>query len=352
VFDVAALPIKGKSGDVNLDLALVAELGRIKGIIPVNPGFQYIEENSPNAYAISETLIPGTKGTVLLGLKLVSFFMKSQNGGASVAGVCAHECGHIYQYFSSYAERFATDNNGRILRELHADFIAGYYMGRRKEYTANHVKLFSRTLFDVGTYDFANPQYHGSPALRATSMEAGYHQAATGVTFADATAKGEAYVRCIAGPIWYRLIQSQGQGVCMLSILSSTANAQQLPDPPSITNPTSGSNIAGFFSTRTPYEFWLTCVIGLTGLLIMGLLIWSMRRSEHIRPEDISRPIIVITVIIGTLILVTAGYSNEQIAPAFGLFGTIIGYMLGRLAQRPSTASTKTDGVTNGEHQS
>jgi hypothetical protein len=176
--------------------------GRIERIIPVNPGFQYVEEtNSPNAWAIPETLISGTKGTVLIGLKLIAFLMQSQNGGASVAGVCAHECGHIYQYSSGAAERFGTTDYGRILRELHADFIAGYYMGRRKEYTADHVRLFSRTLFDVGTYDFANPQYHGSPALRATSMEAGYHQAATGVAFADAAIKGEAYVRCITGPI-------------------------------------------------------------------------------------------------------------------------------------------------------
>jgi hypothetical protein len=35
---------------------------------------------------------------------------------------------------------------------------------------------------------------------------------------------------------------------------------------------------------------------------------------------------------------VKAGYSNEQIAPAFGLFGTIIGYILGRLSPRDSAA--------------
>ena len=32
---------------------------------------------------------------------------------------------------------------------------------------------------------------------------------------------------------------------------------------------------------------------------------------------------------------ITAGYTNEQVAPAFGLFGTIIGYMLGRMNQPP-----------------
>jgi hypothetical protein len=201
VFNIAALPTKGKSGNPDLDEALIVELGRITKIIPVNPGFQYVEEPSANAFAIPQALIPGTTGTVLIGLKLVSLFMQTKNGGATIAGVCAHECGHIYQYFSEYEEHFeSSGKKGYILRELHADFIAGYYMGKRKNYTADQVKLFSRTLFDLGNYDFANPDFHGSPALRATSMEAGYHLAVTDVAFRDAVAIGEAYVRNIGGP--------------------------------------------------------------------------------------------------------------------------------------------------------
>ena len=69
---------------------------------------------------------------------------------------------------------------------------------------------------------------------------------------------------------------------------------------------------------------------------------WSVGRTQNHRPEDATRPIIIVTVIIGTLILVTAGYSNEQIAPAFGLFGTIIGYILGRLTQPPATEPAST----------
>ncbi len=36
-------------------------------------------------------------------------------------------------------------------------------------------------------------------------------------------------------------------------------------------------------------------------------------------------------IIISTLFLITAGYSNNQIAPAVGLLGTIAGYLLGRI---------------------
>lgn len=122
-----------------------------------------------------------------------------------------------------------------------------------------------------------------------------------------------------------------------VALLPVEVMAQQLPSSPSLLqNPSTGGNLPQFLSARTPFEFWLTCVIALLGLLIIGTLIIALRGVRNTRPEDIARPVIVITVIMSTLMLVTVGYSNEQIAPAFGLFGTIVGYMLGRLSQ-PST---------------
>lgn len=118
------------------------------------------------------------------------------------------------------------------------------------------------------------------------------------------------------------------------------ASAQQLPPPPVMPNPSGPGSLTSFFTAKTPYEFWLSCLIGLLGLAIIYALVFALRRVDNARPEDIARPVIVITVIIGTLILVTVGYSNEQIAPAFGLFGTIVGYMLGRLSSTQPAAAT------------
>ena len=116
--------------------------------------------------------------------------------------------------------------------------------------------------------------------------------------------------------------------------LPQTAKAvDTLPPPPELKNPSVGANLTGFFTSKTPYEFWLTCLICLFGLAVIYALLFAMRRTPTARPEDIARPIIVVTVITGTLMLITVGYNNEQIAPAFGLFGTIVGYMLGRFAQ-------------------
>jgi hypothetical protein len=112
-----------------------------------------------------------------------------------------------------------------------------------------------------------------------------------------------------------------------------TPAVEALPPPTELKNPSVGANLTGFFTSKTPYEFWLTCLICIFGLAVIYALMFSLRRSTSARPEDIARPIIVVTVITGTLMLITVGYNNEQIAPAFGLFGTIVGYMLGRFSQ-------------------
>lgn len=126
--------------------------------------------------------------------------------------------------------------------------------------------------------------------------------------------------------------------IAFLQVLLEPGWAQQVPAHlPE--NPTNGGNIDGA-TGRTPYEFWLTCLIGALGLVVIGTVVYSLRKVENIQAADVTRPIIIITVIMGTLILVTAGYSNQQIAPAFGLLGTIVGYVLGR-APAP-TASGET----------
>jgi glycerol uptake facilitator-like aquaporin len=118
---------------------------------------------------------------------------------------------------------------------------------------------------------------------------------------------------------------------------ASSALAQQLPAPPPNPRPNPGStgNLIDFILKKSPYEFWLTCLIITFGLAVLVLYIYAIRNIQNRRPEDVSRALIVITVITGSLVLITAGYSNEQIAPAFGLFGTVIGYMLGRMSNVP-----------------
>lgn len=69
-------------------------------------------------------------------------------------------------------------------------------------------------------------------------------------------------------------------------------------------------------------------VIGL-GVVVMMALFFTLR-SKQASADDAIRGYAVTLIIIGTMVLICAGYSNDQIAPAMGLFGTLAGYLLGR----------------------
>jgi O-antigen ligase len=122
-------------------------------------------------------------------------------------------------------------------------------------------------------------------------------------------------------------------GICVSS--NAWAQATDTPPPFTLQNPARGGNLLDFLSVRTPLEFWLTCVIIVYGLVVLLILLWGMRGLDR-RADDVSRSIIILSVIFGALVLVTAGFTNEQTAPVFGLFGTIVGYILGRMSRRES----------------
>ncbi|MBX2992991.1 MAG: hypothetical protein KF749_17710 [Bacteroidetes bacterium] len=86
------------------------------------------------------------------------------------------------------------------------------------------------------------------------------------------------------------------------------------------------------------FEFWLSVmVLGFTLIMMIGQ-VWLIR-SKLLNPDMSYRGVLVTIIIGATLFLITAGYSNDQIAPAMGLFGTIAGYLLGR-----TTASKEKEG--------
>jgi hypothetical protein len=186
---------KASSDNPKLDEAVIRELKKIVGIIPINPQFQYIQEDLPNAFALRTSDVLGTKGTVLLGLKLLNSLLDDDDGGGAIAGICAHECAHIYQYFNAFYDHLSP--LGGIAVELHADLLAGYYMGKRGDADASRVRSFSMELFKRSGYDFTDPSFHGSPGERSAAVDRGYYYATQGLSFPDACTKGEAYVKSL-----------------------------------------------------------------------------------------------------------------------------------------------------------
>ncbi len=76
-------------------------------------------------------------------------------------------------------------------------------------------------------------------------------------------------------------------------------------------------------------EFWLSIIILFFGFIVISAE-YALLRNNTATAEEILRIFAVTLIVVGTMFLITASFSNDQIAPAMGLFGTIAGYLLGR----------------------
>lgn len=101
----------------------------------------------------------------------------------------------------------------------------------------------------------------------------------------------------------------------MLFLFCSTvADAQQPPE----------------LGGRSELELYLSLAVLLFGLIIMGLQIALMFKvGKGWWPNSIRVSGLTLVIISGVF-LITAGYSQDQIAPMIGLLGTIAGYLLGK----------------------
>lgn len=68
----------------------------------------------------------------------------------------------------------------------------------------------------------------------------------------------------------------------------------------------------------------------LGAMVLLAQTILFIRQGDSAGPGDILKSYVVTFVVAGTLLALTAGFDGDQIAPAMGLFGTIVGYLLGR----------------------
>lgn len=174
------------------------------------PGFKFYE--GPGALASRYKAFPSTSGTVFVGRQLLRAELAASTGGAAIAGVVAHEFAHIYQYVTGYYSQLRTFGE-RALREptdrfveLHADFLAGWFLGSR-EYAKglNEQKAFFYSFFEKGDYllNEVNPKvrekHHGNPSERVAALVVGYLASAVdNVDIQTAASIGEQFVtKCL-----------------------------------------------------------------------------------------------------------------------------------------------------------
>jgi type IV secretory pathway VirB2 component (pilin) len=100
-------------------------------------------------------------------------------------------------------------------------------------------------------------------------------------------------------------------------------NTQTLPS-------ISAAELSARFATQ-----WLAIIIA---AVIIGA--FCLMYAFGAAVNDFSRHYIVIVVVVASIFLLVMGYSEQQVAPAFGLLGTILGYMFGRASALADKTTT------------
>jgi hypothetical protein len=173
-------PIVASSGDKAFDYALAQTLSRITDIFGVLPGFAYYDDRDrPNAYATSKVQMAKADGAVLFGRRYLRTALgQPEHPDVAVTAICAHEFGHILQYKLRLQLVILAGQQSVKRLELHADYLAGYYAGRRKLAKLDYpAAVFATQQYSAGDLQVNNPQHHGRPDERAAAIVRGFEVA-------------------------------------------------------------------------------------------------------------------------------------------------------------------------------
>jgi hypothetical protein len=160
------------------------------------PGFGYYDDGRDlNAFATSATAVDGTGGTIAFGRNLLSAQLKIDKKGISVAAICAHEFAHVLQFRTALNLRL-TERYPVYCRELHADYLAGFYLYWFQEERGSDLQGVGRAWEDMGPSRFTEDATHGTAAMRLDCIQQGYRDAydfgSEGIS--DAAEEGFRYV--------------------------------------------------------------------------------------------------------------------------------------------------------------
>ena len=171
-------PAAETTGIRRFDLALGTALNEMASLFQVRPGFGFFDgEYSDNAFAQPEVLLPGTSfGTVSVGRALLrNALYRSADDDLAALTICAHEFAHIAQYRYRCVERLQRGERTKRRLELHADFLAGFYLGRRRfDYRPAQLRNVVQTFMQLGDTNFTEVEHHGTPLERAAALDAGF----------------------------------------------------------------------------------------------------------------------------------------------------------------------------------
>ena len=130
--------------------------------------YAYDDSYSPNALAIP------SHAAIMLGKTLMLNEFVNTNNVNSIIAIMAHEFAHIIQ------DKYKLNESGTWVGkypELHADFIAGWYIGKKKYLTEIELETVAISFWDKGDANYNNIDHHGTKFERMFAFKQGYKKA-------------------------------------------------------------------------------------------------------------------------------------------------------------------------------
>jgi hypothetical protein len=100
-------------------------------------------------------------------------------------------------------------------------------------------------------------------------------------------------------------------------------------------------------SQAPAHEPWWSTHSAMTmcsAVLIFGILVMALSTVlalKKLEKDTILKVVVIPMAVVSAIFLVVAGYDDRQVAPAMGLLGTIVGYVLGTARKDPAQDDQK-----------
>jgi len=122
-----------------------------------------------NAFFMStnECVTPGCVGVVAVGRNLLIQRLQKKFGVEIVKAILAHEYGHALQSKLGW-------HGSSKWKELHADFMAGFYMAQKSYISEELLGAFIQEFYEMGDYGFYESGHHGTPSERGCAFREGF----------------------------------------------------------------------------------------------------------------------------------------------------------------------------------
>src|SRR5262249_27230933 len=126
----------------------------------------------------------GARRYIAVGEGFVTPSMRLQ----SLSGLLAHEDGHIFQVGWNLDLKLSDVRGYRMnFVELHADYLAGAYMGWRQIYRHVDAAELAAFFFSLGDTSVASISHHGTSQERFRAFQQGYHDFSETISVSRAT---------------------------------------------------------------------------------------------------------------------------------------------------------------------